>query len=65
MNALGVVFSGPDANSLLAELVRGSVAPPQILGSTPRGSEFRAGVKKIPSLVPCAKALVKKRPRSA
>jgi len=36
---------------------------PQVLGSTPRGSEFQADVKKIPSLALCAKALVVSRPQ--
>ena len=36
---------------------------PQVLGSTPRGSEFQAEVKKIPSLALCAKALVVSRPQ--
>ena len=36
---------------------------PQVLGSTPRGSEFQAEVKKIPSLALCAKALVVIRPQ--
>ena len=36
---------------------------PQVLGSTPCGSEFQAEVKKIPSLALCAKALVVSRPQ--
>ena len=36
---------------------------PQVLSSTPRGSEFQAEVKKIPSLALCAKALVVSRPQ--
>ena len=36
----------------LAELVRGTSGTPQVLGSTPRGSEFQVEVKKIPSSVP-------------
>ena len=36
---------------------------PQVLGSTPRESEFQAEVKKIPSLALCAKALVVSRPQ--
>ena len=36
---------------------------PQVLGSTPRGSEFQTEVKKIPSLALCAKALVVSRPQ--
>jgi len=36
---------------------------PQVLGSIPRGSEFQAEVKKIPSLTLCAKALVVSRPQ--
>ena len=50
---------------MLAQLVSHSGDTPQVLSSTPRGSEFQAEGKKIPSLVPCAKALVVRRPRSA
>jgi len=37
---------------------------PQVLGSTPRGSEFQAEVKKIPSSVPWPKHRSKARPWS-
>jgi len=38
------------ANNPLADLVRwAQVAPPQVLGSTPVGANFRLGLKKIPS----------------
>jgi len=50
---------------MLAQLVSHSGGTPQVLSSTPRGSEFQAEGKKIPSLAPCAKALVVRRPRSA
>jgi len=50
---------------MLAQLVSHSGGTPQVLSSTPRGSEFQAEGKKIPSLTPCAKALVVRRPRSA
>ena len=43
---------------MLAQLVSRSGGIPQVLSSTPRGSEFQAEGKKIPSLAPCAKALV-------
>ena len=50
---------------MLAQLVRHSGGTPQVLSSTSHGSEFQAEGKKIPSLAPCAKALVVRRPRSA
>ena len=50
---------------MLAQLVSHSGGTPQVLSSTPCGSEFQAKGKKIPSLAPCAKALVVRRPRSA
>ena len=50
---------------MLAQLVSHSGGTPQVLSSTPRVSEFQAEGKKIPSLAPCAKALVVRRPRSA
>ena len=43
---------------MLAQLVSHFGGTPQVLSSTPRGSEFQAEGKKIPSLAPCAKALV-------
>ena len=43
---------------MLAQLVSHSGGTPQVLSSTPRGSEFQAEGKKIPSLALCAKALV-------
>jgi hypothetical protein len=51
--------------SMLAQLVSHSGGIPQVLNLTPRGSEFQAEDKKIPSLALCAKALVVRRPRSA
>jgi len=54
-----------DCQRMLAQLVSHSGGTPQVLSSTPRGSEFQAEGKKIPSLAPCAKALVVRRPRSA
>ena len=50
---------------MLGQLVTHSGGTPQVLSSTPRVSEFQAEGKKIPSLAPCAKALVVRRPRSA
>jgi hypothetical protein len=43
---------------MLDQMVSTLAALPQVAGSTPSGSEFRLKVKKSPSLVPCAKALV-------
>jgi hypothetical protein len=43
---------------MLDQLVSTPAALLQVAGSTPSGSEFRLRVKKSPSLVPCAKALV-------
>ena len=43
---------------MLAQLVSHSGGTPQVLSSTPRGSEFQTEGKKIPLLAPCAKALV-------
>ena len=43
---------------MLAQLVRHSGGTPQVLSSTSHESEFQAEGKKIPSLAPCAKALV-------
>jgi len=48
---------------MLAQTVSHSGGTPQVLSSTPRGSEFQAEVKKIPSLALCAKALVVSRPQ--
>ena len=39
---------------MLAQLVSHSGGTPQVLSSTPRGSEFQAESKKIHSLAPCA-----------
>ena len=50
---------------MLAQLVSHSGGTPQVLSSTSRGSEFQIEGKKIPSLAPCVKALVVRRPRSA
>jgi hypothetical protein len=47
-----------EAKGCLAEWLRHSSGTPQVLSSNPNGSEFQAVVKKTPSLVPCAKALV-------
>ena len=47
----------PLAKGRLAQTVRWPSGTPQVLGSTPRGSEFQAEVKKIPSSVPITKAL--------
>ena len=49
---------------MVAQLVSHSGGTPQVLSSTPRGSEFEAEGKKIPLLALCA-ALVVRRPRSA
>jgi len=46
------------AKGPLAELVRGTSGTPQVLGLTPRGSEFQVEVKKIPRLSHSAKAQV-------
>ena len=54
-----------DCQRMLAQLVSHSGGTPQVMSSTPRGSEFQAEGKKIPSLAPCAKALVVRRFRSA
>jgi hypothetical protein len=43
---------------MLVQLVSTPAVLPQVAGSTPGGSEFCLRVKKSPSLVPCAKALV-------
>ena len=48
---------------MLAQLVSHSGGTPQVLSPTPRGSEFLAEGKKIPSLALCAKALVVSRPQ--
>ena len=56
---LQVLAKGP-----LVQLVERPSGTPQVLGSTPRGSEFQAEVKKIPSSVPITKALGGHRPNS-
>ena len=48
----------------LGQLVKRFLRHPQVLSSTPRGSEFQAEVKKIPSSVPITKALGGHRPNS-
>ena len=50
---------------MLAQLVVTPAAPLRSWVRLPVGANFRLRVKKIPSLAPCAKALVKSRPRSA
>ena len=40
---------------MLAQLVSHFGGTPQVLSSTPRGSEFQVEVKKIPSPAPCPK----------
>jgi hypothetical protein len=47
-----------NAKECLAEWLRHSSGTPHVLSSNPSGSEFQAVIKKIPSPVPCVKALI-------
>ena len=62
---LAIVISNDlPAKGCLAQTVRFPGGTPQVLSSTPRGSEFQAEVKKIPSSVPITNALGGHRPNS-
>ena len=52
------------AKGRLVQAVRWPGGTPQVLSSTPRGSEFLAEVKKIPSSVPMCQSAVMARPGS-
>ena len=45
----------PNIICLLLNWLDGSSSTPQVLGSTPRGSKFQAGVKKNPLVCPTSK----------